>query len=93
MATSTAAVTISNASYTAVTSISTACTLWVYRGQRVRVVVQSGQPAANATNYFVIEGPNYNYDDAMRRHDFTISGADVWVMLENGGTSVIATRT
>lgn len=93
MATTTAAVTVSNSAYTAVTSTSTACTLWIYRGQRVRVVVQAAQPAAGATNYFVIEGPNYNYDDAMRRHDFTVSGADVWVMLENGSTAVISTRT
>jgi hypothetical protein len=92
MATAIAAVTLNEATYTALASSATAVSLYLKRGQAVRLSV--GSPGdADTTTYAILEGPSSNVDGAMGVHSFTLSGSDLYARLIRGSTSVIVIKT
>lgn len=95
MATVTSAVTLNTSTYAALSSSNTDVTLFIKRGQAVRINCGASAPMDNDTAaYALMEGPSSNQEGQVRVFHFpTLSGANAYARLEYGGTSVVVITT
>jgi hypothetical protein len=90
----TVSVTINTSTYTALSSTETAASVFIQRGQSVRLAIAASAPSAGTADYISVEGPaDGSVEKQVDLHDFGIGGGDeVYALLEYGSTALKVVR-